>query len=95
MERVGNGVSTRKVAQVTVEICGTEFSKSTVSDLCKTAGPIMTAWNARPLQDERYPFLIVDAMVREVREEGRVRARGALMEIGIRIPGSPWLDIGG
>ncbi|MDT2236685.1 transposase [Paenibacillus larvae] len=32
---VVNGVSTRKVSQVTEELCGTEFSKSTVSDLCK------------------------------------------------------------
>ncbi|MDT2241380.1 transposase [Paenibacillus larvae] len=33
MEMVVNGVSTRKVSQVTEELCGTEFSKSTVSDL--------------------------------------------------------------
>lgn len=34
MEMVVNGVSTRKVTQVTEELCGTEFSKSTVSNLC-------------------------------------------------------------
>jgi transposase-like protein len=39
------------------------------------------------LQDERYPFLIVDAMVLKVREEGRVRARGALMAIGVNEEG--------
>jgi transposase-like protein len=33
MERVVNGVSTRKVAQITEELCGKAFSKSTVSDL--------------------------------------------------------------
>ena len=35
MEMVINGVSTRKVSQITEELCGTEFSKSTVSELCK------------------------------------------------------------
>jgi putative transposase len=35
MEMVVNGVSTRKVARITEELCGTEFFKSTVSDLCK------------------------------------------------------------
>jgi transposase-like protein len=69
MEMVVNGVSTRKVAKVTEKLCGTEFSKSTVSDLCKQLDPI------------------VDAMVLKVRKEGRVRARGALMAIGINEEG--------
>ena len=34
-EMVVNGVSTRKVEKVVQEICGTSFSKSTVSNLCK------------------------------------------------------------
>jgi hypothetical protein len=63
MEMVVNGVSTRKVALISEELCGTEFSKSTVSDLCKQLDPIVSAWNVRSLQDERYPFFIVDAMV--------------------------------
>jgi putative transposase len=35
MEMVVNGVSTHKISRITEELCGTEFSKSTVSDLCK------------------------------------------------------------
>jgi putative transposase len=35
MEMVVNGVSTRKVARITEELCGTGFAKSTVSDLCQ------------------------------------------------------------
>lgn len=34
MEMVLNGVSTRKVSKITEELCGTAFSKSTVSRLC-------------------------------------------------------------
>jgi transposase-like protein len=87
MEMVVNGVSTRKVAQITEELCGTEFSKSTVSDLCKRLDPIVTSWNNRPLQDSSFPFVIVDALYLKVREEGRVRSRGALIGIGVNADG--------
>ncbi len=40
MEMVLNGVSTRKVSNITEELCGTEFSKSTVSELCKQLAPL-------------------------------------------------------
>jgi len=86
MEMVVNGVSTRKVSQVTEELCGTEFSKSTVSELCKQLDPIVTAWNHRPLKNE-YPFLIVDALYVKVREEGRVRSRGLMIATGINLEG--------
>jgi putative transposase len=43
MEMVVNGVSTRKVSQITEELCGTRFSKSTVSELCKQLDPIVEA----------------------------------------------------
>ena len=35
IEMVVQGVSTRKIARVVEELCGTSFSKSTVSELCK------------------------------------------------------------
>ena len=35
MEMVVNGVSTRKVGMITEELCGKQFEKSTVSNLCK------------------------------------------------------------
>jgi len=87
MEMVVNGVSTRKVAQITEELCGTEFSKSTVSELCKRLDPIVTAWNNRPLHDNPFPFVIVDALVLKVREDGRVRSRGVLVGIGVNTDG--------
>jgi putative transposase len=88
MEMVVNGVSTRKVTQITEELCGTEFSKSTVSELCKRLDPVVTAWNNRPLHDTSYPFVIVDALVFKVREDGRVRSRGAHIGIGVNMDGN-------
>lgn len=87
MEMVVNGVSTRKVSQVTEELCGTEFSKSTVSDLCKRLDPIVTAWNNRPLSNSRFPFVLVDALYLKVREDGRVRSRGVMLGIGVNTDG--------
>lgn len=87
MEMVVNGISTRKVTQITEELCGTEFSKSTVSDLCKRLDPIVNAWNNRSLRNSRYPFVIVDALVLKVREEGRVRARGVMLAYGVNADG--------
>jgi putative transposase len=87
MEMVVNGVSTRKVAQITEELCGKAFSKSTVSDLCPGLDPLVSAWNARDLSERRYPFVLVDALVRKIREGGRVRARSALLAIGVNHAG--------
>lgn len=87
MEMVVNGVSTRKVSQITEELCGTKFSKSTVSELCKNLDPIIEAWLNRPLSDDQYPFLLVDAMYLKVREDGRVRSRGVMIAVGINADG--------
>ena len=86
MEMVIQGVSTRKVANITEELCGTEFSKSTISDLCKSLDPVVQAWNNRPLT-KAYPFVLVDAMYVKVREDGRVRSRGILVATGVNIEG--------
>lgn len=87
MEMVVNGVSTRKVARITEELCGTAFAKSTVSDLCKALDPLVTAWNERDLSAQRFPFVLVDALVVKVREAGRVRAVSALVATGVNEQG--------
>lgn len=87
MEMVVNGVSTRKVSSITEELCGTEFSKSTVSDLCKQLDPIVNAWNNRPLGGDSYPFISVDTMFTKVREDGRVRSRGVMVAYGVNLKG--------
>jgi len=42
MEMVVNGVSTRKIEEITYELCGSEFSRSTISELCKNLDPIVS-----------------------------------------------------
>ncbi len=83
---VVNGVSTRKVENITEELCGKKFSKSTVSELCKTLDPLVHNFRTRPL-DNHYPFLLVDAIYVKVREDGRVQSRGLLIAIGVNEEG--------
>lgn len=68
MEIVVNGVSTRRVKNITEELCGKEFAKSTVSDLCKELDETVDNWNNRELHKE-YPFLLFDAMHIKVRRQ--------------------------
>jgi transposase-like protein len=81
VEMVVNGVSTRKVRAVVQELCGTEFSRSTVSELCKNLDGVVGQWKNRELGE--YPFLMVDAMVIRVRKGGQVRLSSALIATGI------------
>lgn len=87
MEMVVKGVSTRKVSAITEELCGTQFSASTVSALCKKLDPIVNGWNNRPLKDRDYPFLIVDALVLKIRDDNRIRSFSSLIAIGINQDG--------
>lgn len=87
MEMVINGVSTRKVTKITEELCGTQFSKSTVSALCKKLDPLVCEWNERPLGEKCYPFVLMDAIVIKVRKQGRVRSQSIMLSIGINLQG--------
>lgn len=49
MEMVIQGVSTRKVAEITKKLCGTTFSKSTVSALCNNLDDQVLDFNRRLL----------------------------------------------
>jgi putative transposase len=87
MEMVLQGVSTRKVSRVTEELCGTRFSRSTVSQLCTALDVRVRAWNERPLSEQAYPFVIVDALVIKVRRDEAVRSTSALIVSGVNASG--------
>jgi len=82
MQMVIEGVSTRRVKEITTELCGREFSRQTVSNLTEKLDEQVQAWAGRPL-DEEYPFLLADAMRINVRRQGAVRSTQALIVIGI------------
>jgi len=86
IEMVINGVSTRKIENITEELCGRSFSKSMVSDLCKKLDPIVIGFKNRPLSCA-YPFLIVDAIYIKVREDHRVKSKSLLIAMGVNEEG--------
>ena len=90
MEMVVQGVSTRKVTEITETLCGTAFSKSTVSALCASLDPRVRAFNERALTAE-YPFIMVDAIVLTARDVDRVLPKAALIASGIRADG--WREV--
>lgn len=76
------GVSTRKVGKVMELICGKDFSKSTVSEVCKKLDPEIEKFRNRDLGIKKYPFLIVDATYFKVREEHSIVSKCMLIAIG-------------
>jgi len=82
MKMVVQGVSTDRVKEITTELCGREFSKSTVSRLSKDLEEQVQAWAERPL-DQEYPFLMLDAMQLKVRRQKAVRSTTVMLAVGI------------
>ena len=87
MEMYVEGVSTRKVKEVTEELCGTTFSKSLISSLAGSLDSELSAWRNRRLEAEAYPYLFVDARYEKVRVDGRVVSQGVLIVSGVREDG--------
>jgi transposase-like protein len=87
MEMYVEGVSTRKVKEITEELCGTSFSKSLVSQLAGGLDSQLEAWRERRLEAQAYPYLFVDARYEKVRVSGRVVNQGVLLVLGVRDDG--------
>jgi transposase-like protein len=86
MEMYVEGISTRKVKDVTEKLCGTSFSKSLVSQLAARLDSELGAWRSRPLEAEAYPYLFVDARYEKVRVDHRIVSQGVLIVSAVRAP---------
>ncbi len=87
MEMYVEGVSTRKVKEVTEVLCGTSFSKSLVSRLAADLDSELEQWRERPLEAESYPYLFVDARYEKVRVAGEIVGQGVLVVCAVRDDG--------
>lgn len=76
------GVSTRKVKAITEELCGHEFSASTISRLNQNLDEELEKFAGRRLE-EAYPYLILDARYERVREDGVIRSQAVMIAIGV------------
>jgi putative transposase len=87
MEMYVEGVSTRKVKDITEQLCGISFSKSLVSSLAGRLDAELKAWRSRRLEAGAYPYLFVDARYEKVRVGARVVSQGVLMASAVREDG--------
>ena len=87
MEMYVEGVSTRKVKDITEELCGISFSKSLVSSLAGWLDVELRAWRSRPLKAKAYPYLFVDARYEKARVGHRIVSQGVLIVSGVRDDG--------
>ena len=82
VEMVVCGVSTRRVTKITQELCGKEFSKSTVSRYAQELDELVGAWRNRRLNHD-FPFLLVDAIHLKVRQDTCVESMALMIAVGV------------
>jgi len=79
------GVSTRRVKEITKELCGLEVSSTQVSRASKLLDEELERWRERPI--EEIPYLILDARYENVRHGGSVVDCAVLVAVGVRSDG--------
>jgi len=79
------GVSTRKVAKITKQLCGLNVTSSQVSRAAKLLDDEISEWHNRPLGEFRY--VLLDARYEKVRHGGSVVDCAVLIAIGIGVDG--------
>lgn len=79
------GVSTRKVAAITEQLCGFGVSSTQVSQAAALLDEQLEAWRQRPLG--RSPYLWLDAHYEKVRQDGQVRDAAVLKAVGLNKEG--------
>ena len=75
------GVSTRKVAKITAELCGLDVTSMQVSRAATLLDEELAIWRNRPLSQVEY--VILDARYEKVRIDGSVRDCAVLIAIGV------------
>jgi putative transposase len=79
------GVSTRKVARITEQLCGHEVSSTQVSRATAELDQTLQAWRERPLGE--CPYLYLDATYVPVRQDGQVRDAAVFIAVGLTAVG--------
>lgn len=80
-----SGVSTRKVARITEQLCGFEVSSSQVSRCAALLDEELSGWRERKLG--AYPYVVLDARYESIRHGGQVVDAAVLLALGVRHDG--------
>jgi putative transposase len=76
------GVSTRKVREITEALCGLSVSSSQVSRVTRELDTTLSAFRDREL-DDPYPYVYLDARYEKTRHNGRVIDSAVLIAMGV------------
>ena len=79
------GVSTRRMKEITEELCGKELSSTQVSRFCSVLDEEVKKFRERPLK--RYKYVYLDATYEKVRHEGSVHSLAVLKAVGVNEEG--------
>lgn len=79
------GVSTRKVVEITEQLCGLDVTSSQVSRATAELDEQLESWRRRELGET--PYLILDARYEKVRHGGSVVDCAVLLAVGVRKDG--------
>jgi putative transposase len=87
MQAYVEGVSTRRVDDLVVAMGGTGISKSEVSRVCAQLDAEVAAWRTRPLGEQEFPYVFLDATYCKARVNGRVVSQAVVIATGVRADG--------
>jgi transposase-like protein len=80
-----HGVSTRRVKEITRQLCGLEISSSDVSRAAAQLDEQLEGWRTRTLGET--PHLLLDARYEKVRHGGQVISCAVLIAVGVQADG--------
>jgi putative transposase len=87
MQAFIEGVSTRRVDDLVIALGGTGISKSEVSRICARLDTEVAAWRTRPLDEQKFPYVFLDATYCKARVAGRVVSQAVVIATGVRADG--------
>jgi len=80
-------VSRRRVDDLVVALGGTGISKSEVSRICAKLDAEVATWRARPLDEQAFPYVFLDATYCKVRVNQRVVSQAVVIATGVSADG--------
>jgi putative transposase len=87
MQAYVEGLSTRRVDDLVIAMGGTGISKSEVSRICAKLDSEVATWRARPLDEQAFPYVFLDATYCKVRINERVVSQAVVIATGVSADG--------
>ena len=87
MQAYVEGVSTRRVDDIVIAMGGTGISRSEVSRICAELDTEVAAWRTRPLDEQAFPYVFLDATYCKARVNKRVVSQAVVIATGVSADG--------